>query len=301
MALVPDYGIGPFDILPGGQTARNWLGYGRTAYGYYKQFKKFKKQYDDSRIGSAKKEVKKFMDDRKRKRQDQDLPPRPMYDYPIGPQLAPSLRAQKIYINRCQKEIHTLDTVIGLEAPSAVTNANVKVLNLVREGSAYYERIGSQVFNRSLHIRGTIQVNQQTTPTMRYVRVAVVWDARPSGVAPAISDVFADSNSAKNTDHLSYTDVLQQDRFVVLKDRVWTFMPSGSEQAGGTTDAYVWGNTDFTMNCKLFGRVGTTVFKANGGTIGDISTGALYIMAWGNILTGSAPTIDAAVRLVFTT
>lgn len=180
------------------------------------------------------------------------------------------------------------------------TNGNSFVLNLIRSGSASWNRVGRKVNLQTLRLRGRFVYTYDPAATTldvgsNAVRMAVVWDKQPSGNdVPAFNDIFGHTDQAGDettgfTDPVRYDNM---DRFTLLRDNIIDLNP----------DLFVIGGTgnnstkSFTFNeyIKLGGRECVYSGQSSPMTIDDISTGALYVFF--RAVTSSDQ--DNAVRLV---
>lgn len=178
------------------------------------------------------------------------------------------------------QEINSLDTnilpVAGVfNMTSAVAGAEPAVftgmteVNLVRQGPTFYQRIGNKIHMRSLSITFTPAV--ATSNGVINLRYMVVYDKQPNGAFPALTDVLQ-INDAGNVVFHSSMNITNRSRFSILRDKLMTF--STIERSSAIVKDYIKLNHD-------------TEFKANGGTIGDIATGALFFIAFVDWYDGS--------------
>jgi len=156
-------------------------------------------------------------------------------------------------------------SVPALNIPTTAVWTTGQLLNGLVPGSAATERIGRKVTMKSFLIRYTISLASTTTFGSPF-RILVVYDKQANATAPAITDILlADAFNAPN-------NLSNRDRFVTIFDRI-------------TEGLSVQG--DFAMADVLFKRSNLEVmFNAgNAGTIGDITSGSVYLFA---CQTGSA-------------
>lgn len=162
------------------------------------------------------------------------------------------------------------------------TTGSITLIATVPQGTSVSQRIGKKISLKSLQIRGSCF--QSSGAAMNDVAFLIVYDKRPTGSLPAITDVLVSANAiAFNNDNNS-------GRFVILKRVDMNLIGSGSTPATGreqqTIDAYV----------PLKGKM--TVYKAAAtGAIADIEEGALYLITVGSNVAGtSAATMQASFR-----
>lgn len=174
-------------------------------------------------------------------------------------------------------------TTYGLDSTGSIT-----LLCAVSQGTSVNQRVGKKIALKSLQFRGNMTA--RITALINNVAYMVVYDKRPTGVLPAITDVInAVTPNSMNNDNNS-------GRFRVLK-RV-------DETLIGNTDASAAFLTDCTSKSQewfLPLRDAETVYKAAAtGAIGDIEQGALYLITVGDIAASSAAAnLTGVMRLRF--
>jgi hypothetical protein len=102
-------------------------------------------------------------------------------------------------------------------------------------------------------------------------RVMLVYDRQPNGAFPAIADILYNA-PAGAVEYGSGINMTNKSRFSVLRDLRIQVDPTNG-------DSFVF-HTYSKCNAE-------SEFGADGGTIGDIRTGALYLVAFTGILTGA--------------
>ena len=145
------------------------------------------------------------------------------------------------------------------------TTGSVTLIATIPQGAGTSERIGKKVLLKSLQCHGQLVSNTDTSLTN--VGYLIVYDSRPTGNLPAITDILEDIDpgSFNNDDNAS--------RFQVLKrvDEVLV----GSTTAGLTSKSAF--NQEWYMRIPKI----MTFKSAATGAIGDIETGALYLVTIG--------------------
>jgi len=176
------------------------------------------------------------------------------------------------------KAIDIASTNYLFRAPA--TASNIILLNGIQTGAAFYNRVGSRVEMKNLHIRG--QITNAATTTTCILRLLVVYDRQPTGALPVISDILQsrDQVGTATTGGISEINLDNRDRFAIIRDMQY-YAPSCTNTAGVLTngpqfpgqDNQQWDVNEFI---KLKGL--STHFKSstNPSVIADISTGALY-------------------------
>lgn len=184
------------------------------------------------------------------------------------------------------------------------TTGTVTCLNLIRAGATYVNRTGRRIEMKSLRINGMISPFR--TSADDYVRILVVYDRQTNGANPVIADIIqtTDQAAANTTTSYSGANLNNRDRFIVLMD-FRAKMPSQTYTAGVITNP---GWIDQTMPqfqveryIKLKGLV--TQYKADSSpaVVGDISTGGLFMVTFGNLAAANAGfSANLETRLRFT-
>lgn len=158
------------------------------------------------------------------------------------------------------------------------TTGSIVLLNTVAQGASVTQRVGKKITMKSIMFRGSMQ-NLSTAAT-NDVAFLIVYDKRPTGALPAITDILTSvSPAAMNND-------ANAGRFQILK-RVDEVLLGNSAAAANYTDSMFKG-CDFWLN--LASR--PVVYKAAGtGAIADIEEGALYLVTVGGAAAGTAAAI----------
>lgn len=173
-------------------------------------------------------------------------------------------------------------------------------LNMPIEGPSACNRIGRRINMKSIMLRimfGWVGTPQATT-VQEFYRIALVYDAQANGTAPAVSDVFASNLVAGSVANSPWSPVNlnNRDRFLVLKEFFYARPQNGATgtvAAAATEDAETKplpGMLRWYVNLKGM----ETTFKSTTGTqgaIGDISTGALYLVYIGMAISSSGASV----------
>ena len=146
------------------------------------------------------------------------------------------------------------------------TTGSITLLNTVAQGAAVTERVGKKIVMKGLQCRGTL--GNASTATYNDVAYIIVYDKRPTGVLPAISDILVSVNpESMNNDNNS-------GRFSILK-RVDANLVGNLSFTGAVANALCEStvrDADWWLNLKGL----EVVYKAAGtGAISDIEQGAL--------------------------
>lgn len=140
-------------------------------------------------------------------------------------------------------------------------------------GSDFYNRIGRKTIAKSVYIRGSVAlraaagfINSPVPCSM--LRFIVFIDNQPNGAAPAVTDLLNTANAS------SQLNPNNRDRFLVIKDKQYTF-----DNWWASDQFLAFNHTISPLKCYKKLNLETIFNQTNGGTIGDINSGALY-MFW---------------------
>nr|QXP07773.1 MAG: putative capsid protein [Arizlama virus] len=151
---------------------------------------------------------------------------------------------------------------VAYQEPAA--NTGYTVLNVVQQGAAVYNRVGTRVNFKSLQLR--LMLSGQTAATVNAIlRVVMVYDRQTNGAAPAIATIFSDLSAAggATTTFHSGLAIANRSRFQVIRDEMVPMSFGG----------------DSVKHYKTYAKgMWPTEYSANNGTIGDVATGAIYLI-----------------------
>lgn len=149
---------------------------------------------------------------------------------------------------------------LALAANTFTTPGPTFLLNGLVPDSTATGRIGRKIVMKSLYVRYSF--NMAATSTLGApCRLIVFYDKQANAAAPAVTDVLlADS-------FLSPNNLSNRDRFVILADEVTE--PIGVATGVFTTSGVIYKK----LNLETMYNAGTA------GTIADITSGSVYIMA----------------------
>lgn len=158
------------------------------------------------------------------------------------------------------------------------TTGSIALLATIPSGTSDTTRTDQDVCYKSVWARGFAATSG--TSTTMFGRVLVIYDRQPTGALPAITDILTSANPhafPNDTNRLRFKTLYQKD-----------FALSSASTAAGNNMAA--GDFYFKVPKQYcyakFGTAGT-------GAIGDIATGALYLVTVGNIAAGTADGIAA--------
>lgn len=191
-------------------------------------------------------------------------------------------RTGGFYSPSSSREKKFIDSSFTLSLPFGATTwvapAPASLVNGLVPGSAATQRIGRRVTFRSIYIRGKLAFGASVTNSCQ-ARYLVVYDKQSNATAFNTTDLLL------NDDYLSPNNISNKDRFVVLADKV-----TASVDAAQTKQ--------ISFKCYKKIRLDTMYNTGTAGTIGDITSGAIYVIAAQSGGAGVAnPSMQFQVRL----
>lgn len=206
-------------------------------------------------------------------------------------------------INQKIKKIQSaieLKYVDNLYSSQVDNTPDLYLLNVMPAGTNPNNRIGNKVNATSIQFRGTLISNSLALdPTQ--VRIIVFWDQQANGAAPPIEG----STTAGTEGLLDVTVVTQpimapysmeaQKRFSILYDKTYTInpqvgVPGDEENSVVPVSLYIKKKIQLSRVVKYD--------NAAGGTIADIQTNSLYMVAISDRAT-EVPTFTFGSRFIF--
>lgn len=194
--------------------------------------------------------------------------------------------------NSARTNISLLAKETGYVDKSATTYAcdttgTIALLNTIAQGAGTTQRVGKRIKLKGIYFRG-LGYSGSTT-AVADTSLILVYDRRPTGLLPAITDILTAANTT------AFTNDVNLDRFRIL--RRWDQVFTGNRTTAGQQTALTAQNFDEYVDLKMlpqvFGAAGT-------GAIGDITEGALYLVSVGNQAPGTtAPEYSIANRVRF--
>lgn len=166
------------------------------------------------------------------------------------------------------------------------TTGSITLVNTVPQGAGVSERIGKKWRLKTFEMSASCF--NGSTATYNDCRIALVYDKRPTGSLPAITDIYdnVNGNSFRKEDNAG--------RFTIIKQ--WDVFLVGTSASGDKAPSYA---KPFNPKVALGNRL--VVNKSAGtGAIGDIEQGALYLVTMGGSATGTAAaTLNGTIRVRF--
>jgi len=183
------------------------------------------------------------------------------------------------------QELHYIDLDWALY--QANTTGNVTLINAnIQVGTTEYRRVGRKVLLKSLQIRGEVLTDSSTTTT--HVAWMIVYDKRPTGALPAVTDILKTAFAS------SFMNDANIGRFLVLhREDAFLVGPNAGSTATWTSA------TGYAVDrCIRLRDLPMWFKKAATGGITNIAEGALYLVCVGDQPSGTS---DGLVRLGFRT
>lgn len=173
------------------------------------------------------------------------------------------------------------------------TTGSITLLNTVAQGAAVTQRVGKKIIMKGLQCRGVV-VNRSTA-LLNDVAYLIVYDKRPTGALPLITDILnAVDPKAMNND-------ANAGRFRILKRCDEVLIGNSSQTAPPVSDGNLTEATQKSADWWLDLKSAEVVYKAAAtGAIGDIEQGALYLVTVGNNAAGNtAANLSCGFRMRF--
>lgn len=172
------------------------------------------------------------------------------------------------------RELKFKDTYNGAQALTfasatfSLAPGATQLLNGLVPGSAADQRIGRKITMKSLYFRYAVTMNPTSTGGSP-VRILIVYDKQANATAPAVTDILTSDL------FIALNNLSNRDRFVTLCDIM--------------TEPIATGN-NYSVAGQVYKKISfETMYNAGtAGTIGDITSGSVYVMAAHNGAIGTA-------------
>lgn len=143
--------------------------------------------------------------------------------------------------------------------PGVAFTTGMTCINEIGQGAAVNQRVGNKVVIRS--IAHNCILSATATPVLMTVRALLVYDRQTNGTAPTFADILA--NTAGASGFNAGVNIANRNRFQIIRDTRVTIDDAGNRMAP----------------LKIYAKGYWPVeYGANAGTIGDIRTGAIYLI-----------------------
>jgi len=153
------------------------------------------------------------------------------------------------------------------------TTGTITLLATIAQGASVNQRIGKRAYYKSLLIRGYIQA--LSASVFNDVSILIIYDKRPTGAMPAITDILTmvSPTAFMNDNNTGRFEVIRRLNYMLVGN---TASPTTGQEAI-SVDEYI-----------RLKRRPITFESAGTGAIGDIDSGALYMVTVGNNTSGTA-------------
>lgn len=167
------------------------------------------------------------------------------------------------------------------------TTGSITFIATVPTGTSVITRVGKRITWKSIQIRGNIVGN--SAAVVNDVAVIFVYDRRPRGAVPAITDVLLSADSK------AFNNDANSGRFQILRRFDLSCVGNTTSAANSTESTLISFDQFIDMKSKK-----CTFMAAGSGAIADVSEGALYMITVGSNVAGtSAATLNVGVRTRF--
>lgn len=190
---------------------------------------------------------------------------------PLSLMTATKVKARKRNLNRrgVAPETGFVDTAAATYNHD--TTGSIVLIPTIAQGAAVTQRIGKKCALKSLQCRG--HAVNGATATWNDCTMLIVYDKRPTGSLPGITDILVTANP------ISMNNDANSGRFKIMKRLDFNMRGTPAATLDGGSRSI-----DFFLNLKGL----PLNFKAAGtGAIGDIEEGALYLVTVGNRAAGT--------------
>lgn len=190
-------------------------------------------------------------------------------------------------------ELKCCDVNGGGAAPVQNVLSTTSVLTLVNDmivGAAFNQRLGRTVSLKTLHLKGTIFMQAYDASAallQHYCRVAVVYDRQPNGAFPTYANIWTSVDNGANASStvFDFPNIRNSDRFLILADEHFQFSPETLLAGGGLYGPSAGQNQNQSVIVDRYIKLNglpTSYTTDAGAGIGDMATGALYVVTIAN-------------------
>lgn len=171
---------------------------------------------------------------------------------------------------------HILPFTVATGAPTFIA------LNTMINGAELFQRIGRKIYMKNIHIRGWIQPTGPTNASGDdMLRIIVFYDAQCNATNPAIADLLQEANVGGGTTGFSEINLTNRARFMILRDYQMQ-VGAISLNTGSINGILGYPDEKGSLSVDMFIKMKGLQAEyngVNGGTVGDISSGAVFITA----------------------
>lgn len=175
-------------------------------------------------------------------------------------------------------------------------SGHTALINGLIPGPERFNRLGRRVNAKTVCVKCYVYTSAASPAVVDDLfRFAVVWDEQPSGTLPSAAQLWTnvDNIGGLTTNMLSFNNRDNSMRFKIL--RTHTVQINAEQQAMETYQGRIYWEWNIPMK-EL-----TTQYNAGtSGGLGDIATGAIYLVAHGNNSSTAQWSVDYSTRFKFT-
>lgn len=171
---------------------------------------------------------------------------------------------------------------------SCNNTGTVTLINGIAQGADFTQRIGRKSTFVAIQLEGILQPSSDLTQPTK-CRVLLVYDSQPNGVLPPVSDIFDQATST------AFMNLDFRDRFKVLHD--CNVSLAQTTDTGATLNAV---GAPTVHNLSVYKRINLpTIWSGTTNAIGDIQTGAFYLVTIGNNAATTGYDLVCSTRMRF--
>lgn len=211
----------------------------------------------------------------------------------------PSKRTKKYYrpkqriLNAMGIEYKYLDTEFasGVNSTLVAAGTGFGPINLIPIGDGNSERDGRKCTMTSVHVKGYLELEDNTSGAAASVRIALVMDRQNNGALTLPTSVYQDP-STNSLDSCAFRNLDQTSRFKILKDEVFTFSNHNAyiNSADSTTGKYKE-RIAVSMNVKCQEII---AFIGDTAAVTSVNSNLLSVFVWSDAL--SSTSLEAALN-----
>ena len=179
-----------------------------------------------------------------------------------------------------RNEIKSVD--LYLAAALNDTHESIQLVNGVAPGTGNYQRIGNKITPVSIDL--SVVALSTSTSLALPCRFALIYDKQPGATVPVFSDIYQSVNSSGSTSTNQFPQRNRDttDRFHTLYCRDIVLAPASAAYGGGPS---IFQDYAIRSLVKL-----PMQFKGADATLGSVTTGAIYFVAycWSSATSGPA-------------
>lgn len=182
-------------------------------------------------------------------------------------------------------ELKFVDVTNGGAPPITLpftASGNAQLINGLLLGSGPNQRLGRRIQIKSIHvIGGLFKYQAGVAPTDDYQRLILLYDKQPNAAIFNSADLLQSQDRAGNLsttawDHLNMSN---SERFVILRDCRFKIDISDANNVSTVSTEYT-SKTNINWFVKMK-NLTTHYNNATAGTVADITTGSVYLVAYG--------------------